>query len=169
MQKNNDPMDDVHERAEDDAWDKEVDRLISNMNQAVEKGLKGEALAALHGLHVTPANDPTYEVDDRSDNYDQETLREKTFSRLIRIEGAITRNRDLPDDMQRTWIAILQKCYPAEANSINLLRDLRRDMDSWQEIDPESALALLGAAVGAVATMIEIYQRRFSRQAQEFA
>ena len=92
---------------------------------------------------------------------DQETLRGKIFSRLIQIENTISRNRDLPDDLRQKWIAILQACYPAQANSGTLLRDLRRDMDCWQEIDPESALSLLEAAVAAVATMVEIYQRRF--------
>ena len=161
MQKKSDPMDDIQRRAENEAWDKKVDRRISNMNQAVEKGVKGEALAALHGLHVSPDDDPPYDVDEGSDVDDQETLRGKIFSRLLQIENTISRNRDLPGDVKRKLIAILRESYPAEANSVILLRDLKRDMDYWQEIDPESALSLLEAAVAAVATMIEIYQRRF--------
>ena len=56
---------------------------------------------------------------------------------------------------------MLQECYPSEGKSVSLLRDLRREIDSWQEIDPESELSLLDAAINAVATMIEIYRRRF--------
>jgi len=55
----------------------------------------------------------------------------------------------------------LQECYPSDVKSVTLLRDLRREVDSWEEIDPQSALFLVHGAIGAVATMIEIYQRRF--------
>jgi hypothetical protein len=154
-------MDDIQRRADEEAWDKKVDRRISNINQAIERGVRGEALAALHGLHVPPDNELPYDVDDRSDVDDQETLSGKIVGRLIQIEDTISRNRDLPDDVKQKWIAILQECYSRQANSVTLLRDLRRDMNRWQNIDPESALSLLEAAISAVATMIEIYRRRF--------
>jgi hypothetical protein len=154
-------MDDIRRRADDEAWDKKVERRISDINQAIEKGVRGEALAALHGLHVSADNEPPYDVDDRSDVDDQETLRGKIISRLLQIENTIAENRDLPADVKQKWIRILQQCYPSETNSITLLRDLRRDMNCWRDIDPESALSLLEAAIGAVATMIEIYRRRF--------
>ena len=154
-------MDDIQKRADDEAWDNKVNRRISDINRAIEKGLSGEALAAHHGLQVSPDDEPPCDVDDRSDVDDQGTLRGKIFSRLIQIENMISRNRDLPGDVKRKWIAILQESYPGEANSVTQLRNLRRDMDCWQEIDPESSLSLLEAAIAAVATMIEIYQRRF--------
>jgi hypothetical protein len=154
-------MDDIQRRADDEAWDKKVDPRIANINQAVEKGLGGKALAALHGLHVPPDDEPPCDVDDTSDVDDQETLRGKIFTRLIQIENTISRNGDLPDDVKRKWIAILQECFPGEVNSITLLRDLRGDLNCWQEVDPESALSLLGSAIAAVATMIQIYQQRF--------
>jgi len=154
-------MDDIRRRVDDEAWDKKVERRISDINQTIEKGVRGEALAALHGLHVSADNEPPYDVDDRSDLDDQETLRGKLVSRLLQIENTIAENRDLPDDVKQKWIRILQECYPSEMNSITLLRDLRRDMNCWRDIDPESALSLLEAAIGAVATMIEIYRRRF--------
>jgi len=84
-------MDDIQRRADHEAWDKKADRRISNIDQVIEQGVTGEALAALHGLHFPPAN----------------------------------------------------------------------DINRWQDIDPESALSLLQAAIAAVATMIEIYRRRF--------
>jgi len=92
-------MDDIQRRADHEAWDKKVDRRISNINQAIEQGVTGEALAALHGLHLPPDNEPPYDVDDRSDVDDQETLRGKIVSRLIQIENTSSLNRDLPDDV----------------------------------------------------------------------
>jgi hypothetical protein len=56
---------------------------------------------------------------------------------------------------------MLQQCYPSERKSISWLRDLRREVNGWQEIDPDSSLSLLDGAIGAVATMTEIYRRRF--------
>ena len=56
---------------------------------------------------------------------------------------------------------MLQECYPGEEGSVSLLRDLRREVNSWLEIDPESALSLLDGAIDAVVTMTEIYRRRF--------
>ena len=53
---------------------------------------------------------------------------------------------------------MLQERYPSEAKSVTLLRDLRRELDKWEEVE---ALSLVYGALGAVATMIEIYQRRF--------
>jgi len=154
-------MNDIQRRADDEAWDKKVDRQISNINQAIEQGVTGEALAALHGLHLPSDNEPPYDVDDSSDVDDQDTLSGKIRSRLIQIENTISLNRDLPDDVKQKWSAILQECYPREADSVNLLRDLKRDINRWQDIDPESALSLLEAAIAGVATMIEIYRRRF--------
>ena len=154
-------MDDIGRRVDDEAWDKKVERRISDINQAIEKGVRDEALAALHGLPVSADKEPPYDVDDRSDLDDQETLRGKIVSRLLQIEDTIAENRDLPDDVKQKWIRILQECYPSETNSITLLRDLRRDMNCWRDIDPESALSLLETAICAVAAMIEIYRRRF--------
>jgi hypothetical protein len=92
---------------------------------------------------------------------DQDILRDKIITRLIEIGNTISRTRDLPDDVKQKWTAMLQECYPSEAKSVTLLRDLRRELDKWEEVDPQSALSLIYGAVGAVATMIEIYQRRF--------
>jgi hypothetical protein len=44
---------------------------------------------------------------------------------------------------------------------VSLLRDLSRELDTWEEIDPKSGLSLIYGAINAVATMIKIYQRRF--------
>ena len=63
--------------------------------------------------------------------------------------------------MRQRWSSTLQECYPSDVKSVTLLRDLRREVDSWEETDPQSALSLVYGAIGAVATMIEIYQRRF--------
>jgi hypothetical protein len=68
-------MGDIQRRADDEAWDKKVERRISNMNQTIEQGVKGEALAALHGLHVPTDDEPPYDVHDRSHVDDQEILR----------------------------------------------------------------------------------------------
>ena len=154
-------MDDIKKRADDEAWDKKVNRGISDINQAIEKGLSGEALAALHGLHMAPNDEPPYDVDERSSVDDQETLRDKVIWRTIQIGDAISRNRDLPDDVKGKWTAMLQECYPSKGKSVSLLRHLRREVNFWQEIDPESGLSLLDGAIDAVATMTEIYRRRF--------
>lgn len=154
-------MDDIHKRADDEAWDKKVNRQISDINQAIEKRVSGEALAALQGLHIAPNDEPPYDVDESTEVDDQDTLRDKIISRTIQIGDAISRNRDLPDDIKGKWTAILQECYPSEGKSVSLLRDLRREVDSWQEIDHESELSLLDAAIKAVAAMSEIYRRRF--------
>ena len=155
-------MDDIQRRADDEAWDKKVNRRISGINHAIEKGLSGEALAALHGLRMAPNDDPPYDVDESSEVDDQETLRDKIISRTIQIENVISGNRDLPDDVKEKWTAMLQECYPSEEESASLLRDLKREANSWREIDPQSELSLLEGAIDAVATMmIEIYRRRF--------
>ena len=129
--------------------------------KGIERGSRGEALAALHGLHVPPDDEPPCDVDEMSDVDEQEILRDKIVSRLIQSENTISLNRDLPDNVKERWIGILRECYPGEANSISLLRGLKQDMNDWREIDPESTLSLLEAAIGSVATMIEIYHRRF--------
>jgi len=155
-------MDDIQRRADDEAWDKKVNRRISGINHAIEKGLSGEALAALHGLRMAPNDDPPYDVDESSEVDDQETLRDKIISRTIQIENVISGNRDLPDDVKEKWTAMLQECYPSKEESASLLRDLKREVNSWREIDPQSELSLLEGAIDAVATMmIEIYRRRF--------
>jgi len=56
---------------------------------------------------------------------------------------------------------MLQECYPSEGKRVALLRDLKREVNSWREIDPQSEFSLLEGAIDAVATMIEIYRRRF--------
>ena len=154
-------MDDIQNQTDDKAWDEKVNRRISDINRAIEKGLSGEALAALHGLHVAVDDDATYDVDEASEIDDQAMLRDKIMRRMIHIGDTISHNRDLPDNVKEKWTAMLQECYPSEANSVTLLRDLRREVNSWQEIDPESALSLLDRAIDAVATMIEIYRQRF--------
>ena len=154
-------MDDIQKRADNQAWDQKVNRRISGINHAIEKGLSGEALAALHGLRMAPNDDPPYDVDESTEVDDQETLRNKIISRTIQIENVISSNRDIPDDMKGKWTAMLQECYPSEGKSVSLLRDLKRDVNSWREIDPQSELSLLEGAIDAVATMIEIYRRRF--------
>jgi hypothetical protein len=154
-------MDDIQKRADDKAWDKKQDRWISDANRKIEDGLRGDALAALHGLHSPPDDEPSYDVDETSEVDDQEALRDKIITRLIQIGDTISRKRDLPDDVKQKWTAMLQQCYPSEAKSVTLLRGLRLEVDRWEEIDPQSALSLIYGAIGAVATMIEIYRRRF--------
>jgi hypothetical protein len=111
---------------------------------------------------VSPDDEPSYDVDEMSDADDQETLGNKIISRLIQIGDTISRNRDLPDDVRQRWTATLQETYASDPKSVTLLRELRREVDSWEEIDPQSELSLVCSAIGAVATMIEIYQRRFN-------
>jgi hypothetical protein len=154
-------MDDIQRRADDKAWDEKQDRWISDANRRIEDGLRGEALAALYGLNVPPDDDASCDVDETSEVDNQETLRDKIITRLIQIGDTISRKRDLPDEVKQKWTAMLQECYPSEAKSLTLLRDLRREVDRWEEVDPQSALSLIYGAIGAVATMIEIYQRRF--------
>lgn len=155
-------MDDIQKRADDKAWDEKQNRRISDANRRIEDGLTGEALAALHGLHVSPDDEPSYDVDEMSEADDQETLGDKIITRLIQIGDTISRNRDLPDDVRQRWTATLQEANASGPKSVTLLRELRREVDSWEEIDPQSELSLVYGAIGAVATMIEIYQRRFN-------
>ena len=154
-------MDDIQKRAGDKAWDKKQDRRISDVNRKIESGLTGEALAALHGLHVSSNDEPPCDVDDTSEVDDQTTLRDKIIMRLVQIGETISQNRDLPDDVKQKWTSMLEGCYPSEAKSVPLLRDLRQELDPWEEIDPQSGLSLIYGAINAVATMIEIYQQRF--------
>jgi hypothetical protein len=154
-------MDDIQKRADDKSWDQKQDRRISDANRKIEAGVSGEALAMLHGLHVPSDNEPPCDVDETSEVDDQELLRDKILRRLIQIEDAISRVRDLPDDMKQKWMAMLRECYPTEAKGVTVLRDLRREIDMWEEVDPQSELSIIYGAVGAVATMIEIYRRRF--------
>ena len=154
-------MDDIQKRADDKAWDKKQDGRISDQNRKIESGLTGEALAALHGLRVPSNDEPPCDVDDTSEADDQTTLREKIIMRLIQIGETVSRNRDLPDDVKQKWTSMLQECYPSEAKSVSLLRDLSRELDTGEEIDPKSGLSLIYGAINAVATMIKIYQRRF--------
>jgi hypothetical protein len=155
-------MDDIQKRADDKAWDEKQNRRISDANRRIEDGVTGEALAALHGLHVSPDDEGSYDVDEMSNVADQETLRDKIISRLIQIGDTISRNRDLPDDVRQRWTATLQEIYASDAKSVTLLRDLRREINSWEEIDPQLEFSLVYGAIDAVATVIEIYQRRFN-------
>jgi hypothetical protein len=155
-------MDDIQKRADDKAWDEKQNRWISDANRRTEDGLSGESLAALYGLHVSPDDELPYDVDEMSDVDDQETLGNKIISRLIQIGDTISRNRDLPDDVRQRWTTVLQETYASDPKSVTMLRELRREVDSWEEIDPQSELSLVDSAIGAVATMIEIYQRRFN-------
>ena len=154
-------MDDIPKRADDEAWDKKQDGWISDANRKIQSGLKGEALAALHGFHVPVDDVAPCDVDERSEVDDQETLSGKIIERLIQIGDTISQNGDLPDDVKQRWTAMLQKCYPSEPKSVIQLRDLRQEIDEWKEVDPQAALSLEYSAIGAVATMIEIYLRRF--------
>jgi hypothetical protein len=70
-------------------------------------------------------------------------------------------NRDPPDDVRQRWTATLQETYASDPKSVTLLRELRREVDSWDEIDLQTELSLVCSAISAVAAMIEIYQRRF--------
>jgi hypothetical protein len=155
-------MDDIQKRADDKAWDEKQNRWISDANGRIEDGLSGESLAALHGLHVPPDDEPPYDVDEMSDVDDQETLGNKIISRLIQIRDTISRNRDLPHDVRQRWTTVLQETYASGPKSVSVLRELRREVNSWEEIDPQSELSLVSSAIGAVATMIGIYQRRFN-------
>jgi len=155
-------MDDIQKRADDKAWDEKQNRWISDANRRIEDGLSGDALAALHGLHVPPDDELPYDVDGMSQGDHEETLRDKIITRLIQIGDAISQNHNLPDDVRQRWAATLQECCASDAKSVTLLRDLRRELDSWEEIDPQSELSLVYSAVGAVATMIETHQRRFN-------
>lgn len=154
-------MHDIQRRADDEAWNKKQDGWISDLNRKIEAGLGGEALAALHGLHVPADAEAPCDVDERSEVDDQETVSDKIISRLIRIGDAISRSYDLPDDVKQRWTARLQGCYPSEPKSVTVLRDLRQEIDGWKEIDPQSDFSLVSSAIGAVATMVEIYLRRF--------
>jgi hypothetical protein len=112
-------MDDIQKRAVDKAWDEKQNRRISDANRRIEDGLPGEALAALHGLQVSPDDEPPYDVDEMSDADDQETLGNKIISRLIQIGDTISRNRDLPDDVRQRWTATLQETYIPGKKSVH--------------------------------------------------
>jgi hypothetical protein len=154
-------MDDIQRRADDKAWDKKQDGWISDLNRKIEGGLGGDALAALHGLHIPTGDEALYDVDQMSEVDDQETLNNKIIRRLLEIGDAISQNRDLPNDVKQRWTAVLQECYPSEPKSVIQLRDLGREIHEWKEVDPQSTLSLEHGAVGAVVTMTEIYLRRF--------
>ena len=93
-------MDDIQKRADDKAWDEKQDRWISDANRRIEDGLSGEGLAALHGLHVSPDDEPPYDVDEMSDVDNEKTLRDKIVRRLIQIGDTFSGNRDLSDDCE---------------------------------------------------------------------
>src|SRR5436190_9279790 len=87
-------MDDIQKRADDKAWDEKQNRWISDANSRIEDGLSGDALAALHGLHVPPDDELPYDVDGMSQGDDEETLRDKIITRLIQIGDAISQNHN---------------------------------------------------------------------------
>ena len=154
-------MDHIQKRADDKAWDQKQGRWISDANRSVEDGLSGDALAASHGLHVPAANALSYDVDQTSEMDPEGTLRDKIIRRLVQIGDAISENDHLPDDVKQRWTGALQQCYASDAKSMTLLRDLRGDLDRWEQVDPQSELSLVYGAIGALAVMIEVYQRRF--------
>ena len=146
---------------DDAAWDKLVNRRISELKRKIESGLTGEALAVLHGSPVPSHDEAPCEVDKTAEVDDQKTLRDKITRRLVQIEGTISRDRHLSNDVKQKWTTMLQRSSPSKPNSVTVLRDLKKEVNTWQEIDPESTLSLLYSAIGAVTTMIEIYRRRF--------
>jgi hypothetical protein len=154
-------MDEIQRRADEKAWDRKQDGWVSDLNRKIEGRAEGDALAALHGLHLPAGDEALYDVDETSEGDDQNNLTDKIIRRLLQIADAISQNRDLPNDVKQRWTAVLQEAYPSEPKSVIQLRDLRREIDEWKEVDPQSALSLECSAVGAVATMIEIYIRRF--------
>lgn len=154
-------MDDIQKRADDKAWDEKVNRSISETNRKIEQAARGEALAALHSLHISPDDELACEVDETSESDDQNTLRDKIIRRLIQIEDSISQNYHVADHVKRKWIGSLRKCDESDPTSVTSLRELREDVDRWGEIDPQSELSMVYAAIGALATMAEIYRRRF--------
>jgi hypothetical protein len=155
---------DTQKRVDDKVWDEKQDRWISDANRSIEKGVSGETLAALHGLHLPVDEGLPYDVDDMSEVDDERTVRDKIIRRLVQISDAISLNSNLPDDAKQKWTTRLQECSPSDTRSVTLLRNLRGELDSWAEIDPQSELSLLYSAVGALTTMTETYQRRFKAQ-----
>jgi hypothetical protein len=155
---------DTQKHVDDKFWDEKQDRWISDANRSIEKGVSGEALAALHGLHLPADEGLPYDVDNTSEVDDERTLRDKIIGRLVQISDMISLNSNLPDDAKQKWTTRLQECSASDTRSVTLLRDLRGELDSWAEIDPQSELSLVYSAVGALATMTEIYQRRFKAQ-----
>lgn len=153
--------DDVQERGDNKSWEQKQERWIADVKRKIEHGVRGDALAALHGLHAPTDEPSSYDMDEAGEIDDQGTLHHKIIRRLVEISDAISQNSKLPEEVKDKWAAKLQECSASEARSVALLRELRAELDSWDEIDPQSELSLVYAAIGALASMIEIYQRRF--------
>jgi hypothetical protein len=154
--------DDIQKRADNKSWDQKQDQWISDANRKIEHGVRGDALAALHGLHV-PAEEAPPRDDDRVNETDDEgTLHDKIITGLVDITQTILQKDHLPDDAKQKWTSMLQECSPRDPSSVTLLRQLRGELDSWEEIDPQSELSLVYSAITALTTTIEGYQRRFT-------
>ena len=94
-------MDDIQRRVDNKAWDQKQDGWISDANGSVEDGLSGDALAALHGLHL-PAEEPLLDdVDETREMDNEETLGNKIVRRLVHIGDAISQNDHLPSDVKQ--------------------------------------------------------------------
>ncbi len=154
-------MDDIQKRVDNKSWDEKQNRWILDANRSIESGLRSDALAGLHGLHVPADQELSYDVDEMSEVDDQGTLQEKIIWRLVQISDTILQSSNLPDDVRQKWTTTLRECSATDATSATCLRQLRAELDVWDEIDPQSELSLVYAAIGAVTTMTEVYQRRF--------
>lgn len=153
--------DDLQKRVDNKSWDQKQDRWIAESNCKIERGVQGHALAALHGLHV-PAEQALPRDDDGVNETDDEgTLHSKIITGLVDITQTILRKNNLPDDVKQKWTSMLQECSPRDASSLTLLRQLRAELDTWEEIDPQSEFSLVYSAITALATTIKAYQARF--------
>jgi hypothetical protein len=74
-------VDDIQRQADDKAWDEKQERWISDAHRRIADGPSGDALAALHGLNVTPDDEPSFDADKTSEVDDQDTLRDKIITR----------------------------------------------------------------------------------------
>jgi len=153
--------DDIQKRVDEKSWDEKQDRWISDANRRVAQGVRGDALAALYGLHVPAEEALPYEGNEMNEKADEGTLHHKIIRRFVEISDPIWQNRKLPEDVKKKWTVKLQECSAMEPGSVALLREVRGDLDRWDEIDPQSELSLIYVAMNELASMIEIYRRRF--------
>ena len=153
---------DIQKRTDNKSWDKKQEQWISDANRKIEHGVRGDALAALHGLHGPAEEAPPRDDYGVNETDDEGTLHHKIIGRLVDITQTILQKNTLPDDVKRKWTSMLQECSPRDASSVTLLRQLRGELDTWEGIDPESELSLVYSAITALTITIEDYQRRFT-------